>query len=208
MSNFSQLMQTESTRFCPHWDHNNIDQLCGLIKMIEYIFDQKSDCHTWCEIGCAMGESASIMLGFSKIHKLFCIDSWSLHTTYFQDFYIPSTNINVDFGRMKDIFYERLSTQISRNRCIPICGNSEDIMLTSIIDKVDVIYIDADHSYESVKKDLNGWFKKITNGGFLCGHDYIDAWPGVKIAVDEFVLSNNLDKPIIFDDSSFLIRKK
>lgn len=205
-SNFSQLITTDSARFCPHWDQDGISQLCGLITMIEYIFDKKPDAHIWCEIGSGMGESASIMLGFSKIHKLFCIDNWSITNNYFQEFHTPA-NFDVDFSKMKDIFYKRLSSQISKNRCIPIYGRSDDLALTADIDSIDVVYIDAEHTFEAVKKDLNIWFNKINSGGFLCGHDYTHCWPGVIKAVNEFVESNNLNKPMIFDDTSFLIQK-
>ena len=61
----------------------------------------------------------------------------------------------------------------------------------------DFIYIDANHSYEAVKNDINKWFPKIKKGGLFAGHDYLDAVNsngvfGVKSAVDEFALQNNL----------------
>jgi predicted O-methyltransferase YrrM len=48
---------------------------------------------------------------------------------------------------------------------------------------VDFVFIDADHSYESVCKDIDGWLSKIKKGGILAGHDYFNA-DGVKLAVD------------------------
>jgi predicted O-methyltransferase YrrM len=51
---------------------------------------------------------------------------------------------------------------------------------------IDVIFIDAGHSYESVKKDLQFWIKKMKPKSIIAGHDYSDSWPGVKKAVDEF----------------------
>lgn len=53
-------------------------------------------------------------------------------------------------------------------------------------DFFDIIYIDASHDYESVKKDINCWYSKLKDGGIICGDDYIDGWPGVIQAVDEF----------------------
>lgn len=50
----------------------------------------------------------------------------------------------------------------------------------------DVVYIDASHDYESVKKDINHWFPKVKQGGFICGDDYLNQWEGVIRAVDEF----------------------
>lgn len=49
----------------------------------------------------------------------------------------------------------------------------------------DIVYIDASHDYESVKKDIIHWLPKVKYGGIICGDDYIDGWPGVVKAVDE-----------------------
>ena len=49
-----------------------------------------------------------------------------------------------------------------------------------------MVFIDADHSYENTKQDIQDWFPKVRVGGILCGHD-IDhkEWPGVGKAVRE-----------------------
>jgi predicted O-methyltransferase YrrM len=49
---------------------------------------------------------------------------------------------------------------------------------------VDLVYIDGDHTYDGVMRDLNAWVPKIKKGGIVCGDDI--GWPGVKKAVDEF----------------------
>lgn len=51
----------------------------------------------------------------------------------------------------------------------------------------DMIFIDADHSYESVKYDIEIWSPHLAPGGLLCGHDYADFDPGVIRAVNELV---------------------
>jgi hypothetical protein len=55
----------------------------------------------------------------------------------------------------------------------------------------DLVYLDADHSYEAVMQDLAAWRPKLRAGGTLGGHDYIDGVReegvfGVKTAVHEF----------------------
>lgn len=49
----------------------------------------------------------------------------------------------------------------------------------------DFVFIDADHSYESVKKDIIAWLPKIRKGGIISGHDYSNNHKGVMKAVNE-----------------------
>lgn len=57
---------------------------------------------------------------------------------------------------------------------------------------LDFVYLDADHSYESVKADIEAWFPLVKSGGVIAGHDYIKdgVYPfgtfGVQRAVKEF----------------------
>jgi len=48
----------------------------------------------------------------------------------------------------------------------------------------DLVFLDADHSYEAVLNDIRAWMPKISNGGLLTGHDY-ERRSGVKKAVTE-----------------------
>jgi len=51
---------------------------------------------------------------------------------------------------------------------------------------VDVVFVDADHGYESVLHDIQAWLPKIKLGGMMCGHDFHEVhWPGVVQAVRE-----------------------
>jgi predicted O-methyltransferase YrrM len=50
---------------------------------------------------------------------------------------------------------------------------------------LDGVFIDADHTYEAVKMDIQNWMPKVRKGGILAGHDYVETWPGVIEAVNE-----------------------
>ena len=52
-------------------------------------------------------------------------------------------------------------------------------------ESLDGVFIDADHSYEAVKKDIADWMPKVRKGGILAGHDYIQTFGGVVQAVNE-----------------------
>lgn len=52
---------------------------------------------------------------------------------------------------------------------------------------LDFVYIDGDHSYEAVKKDIAFYYPKVRMGGVFGGHDYEAKEPGVTKAVNEFI---------------------
>lgn len=45
---------------------------------------------------------------------------------------------------------------------------------------LDWVYIDADHHYEPVCRDIDAWLPKVKPGGVLAGHDYCD-YPGFGV---------------------------
>lgn len=57
---------------------------------------------------------------------------------------------------------------------------------------IDFLFIDANHTYEGVLKDLVSWYPKVKKGGMVCGHDYELYWSGVVQAVDEFIGKDNI----------------
>jgi len=59
-------------------------------------------------------------------------------------------------------------------------------------DTVDVVFIDGNHEYDYVRKDLDFWWKKLKKGGYLLGDDYNMRFPGVIQAVNEFAKNNGL----------------
>lgn len=48
---------------------------------------------------------------------------------------------------------------------------------------LDFVFLDADHSYDAVKMDIQAWLPKIRVGGIFIGHDW--NWPTVKHAAQE-----------------------
>jgi hypothetical protein len=77
-----------------------------------------------------------------------------------------------------------------------------------------LVFLDDNHTYEYVSKELKSWWPKIKQGGVLCGDDY---WMSdVSKAVDEFVQFNKLKlffigkvttKLGLFTKISFHVRK-
>lgn len=85
---------------------------------------------------------------------------------------------------------------IATARLEPFGARAKLIKLTSVEaaemvpdQSLDFVFIDAVHSYEAVLEDLHAWFPKVRVGGIVSGHDY--SWPGVREALEEFLLKVN-----------------
>lgn len=53
-------------------------------------------------------------------------------------------------------------------------------------ESVHSVFIDANHTYESVMEDITLWKNRLVPSGILAGHDYIPEFPGVVRAVNTF----------------------
>lgn len=93
----------------------------------------------------------------------------------------------------RDAYYETMkSISGQEDRCFMLRMKSEFAVNLFVDESLDFIYIDANHSYEEVKKDLKLWFPKLRKGGLFSGHDYLDLdWYN-----DPNFLENKKDKHI------------
>ena len=64
--------------------------------------------------------------------------------------------------------------------------------------KVDYVFLDGGHEYETVKNDLDNCIEVINNNGTILCDDYnLSYAPGVKKAIDEYIKGNNLKCEIL-----------
>ena len=129
------------------------------------------------EVGCFYGRSSRHMC--SEIQKsgkkilLHCIDLWG----------DKLEGQPMDGERV----YEHFKTNMKEFEDIYVewRGNSWDMAQNFNDGQFDFVFIDADHSYESVKKDIEAWMPKVKKGGVLAGHDIHH--PPVREAVTDCI---------------------
>ena len=81
-----------------------------------------------------------------------------------------------------------------------IQGNSNKILPKMDMSKVDYVFLDGGHHYNTVKNDLTNCIKVILNGGTVLCDDYnLSYAPGVKQAIDEFVNLNKFKRTILYE---------
>ena len=79
-----------------------------------------------------------------------------------------------------------------------IKGNSNQLLKKIDMTKIDYIFLDGGHSYETVKNDLYYSKPVLNNNGTILCDDYgLGYAPGVKKAIDEFVSDNNFKFELI-----------
>ena len=81
-----------------------------------------------------------------------------------------------------------------------IKGDSNQLLKKMDMSKIDYVFLDGGHAYETVKNDLYYSKPVLDNDGTILCDDYnLSYAPGVKQAIDEFVTDNNLKSEIIFE---------
>jgi predicted O-methyltransferase YrrM len=69
-----------------------------------------------------------------------------------------------------------------------IKGNSNNLLKKIEMSKIDYVFLDGGHAYETVKSDLESCIPVINNQGTVLCDDYdLSYAPGVKKAIDEFI---------------------
>ena len=85
-----------------------------------------------------------------------------------------------------------------KNNINLIKGNSNKILEEISVDNFDYVFLDGGHKYETVLKDLKKLSKVVKNDGVILCDDYdLTYAPGVKKAIDEYVLLNNFNLKIL-----------
>jgi hypothetical protein len=148
--------------------------------MINYLKKHYGDLLTGAEVGVETGVNASSILKTLSIKTLCLVDP-----------YKPYSDDNGALKHPEDykVLAQKKLRKFKHQTKFYYCSSVEASKL--IPDgSLDFVYIDANHSYDSVQKDIDAWLPKVKTGGVLGGHDI--SWAGVLWPVIAFVQLNNL----------------
>ena len=134
------------------------------------------------EIGVYAGLHALNILTNLDIHKLYLIDPYEIYPGLDT---AAGTETANDMNSARNQAEEILADH--KDKIVWIKDFSENAV-KKIKEDLDFVYIDGNHKYDYVKKDLELYFPLIKEDGLMAGHDYDEGNSnnGVKRAVNEF----------------------
>jgi predicted O-methyltransferase YrrM len=88
-------------------------------------------------------------------------------------------------GSIRPIFEQNCRLAHVDDQVRTLEGDSAECASHFIDGELDMVFIDADHRFEYVARDIKSWQPKLRRGGVLAGHDYADE--SVARAVQELL---------------------
>jgi predicted O-methyltransferase YrrM len=144
----------------------------------DFLLDKIPSVGTFVELGAWLGKSSSYLCDKATGQQIIIIDSFKGTQEYIDSYY--------NLAKTADI-YELFVENMGSRKYKAIKATSKAASRKFKDESLDVVFIDLNHSYESVKEDIALWLPKVKKGGYLAGDDYHENWPGVIQAVNEML---------------------
>jgi len=132
------------------------------------------------EVGTYKGANALSILKKLNVEKIYLIDP-----------YINYSEYSHKLGNLSSAEKEARKKLRKYKKKIVWIKKTSDEAVDLISEKADFVYIEGNHDYKYVKKDLKNYFPKVKKGGILAGHDMPKK--GVSNAIWEFSIKKKLD---------------
>jgi predicted O-methyltransferase YrrM len=118
------------------------------------------------ELGAWCGQS-SLVLGSAALRKdghVFSIDTFDGAGSFLEE-YAKTHNI-------LEVFIKNMKSADLLDTVHPVVGRSVEVAKSFTDMSIDVLFVDADHRYSSVKADLEAWLPKVKLEGRVIGYDW------------------------------------
>jgi len=155
----------------------------------------KYHCDTICEIGIRQGFHFDYLIAH-KPKVAVAVDCW------IDDGVVGRNDSCYDQAGLERQYEKFKNNQVNNPFVKIVRAYSFDAVKEFPDEYFDFIFIDADHTYPGISRDLVDWWPKVKRGGAFTGHDYSHQTRravnrqiikfGVVEAVDEFVKKNNI----------------
>lgn len=154
------------------------------------------------EIGSWVGASALSWAEGLETHNnakgtITCVDAWKPffdRQTHKDDVYVKMEHA-LSTDAAYQLFLHNVSTIPAGINCQHLRGQSDNILPLLNSEAFDVVFIDADHAYTPVLKDIKNSLRLVKEGGIICGDDL-----NLQLSeVDEALTKENAEKDLLRD---------
>jgi hypothetical protein len=126
---------------------------------LQWLYDRASEMSSVLEVGCWKGRSTHALLSGCK-GPVYAVDHWLGSPTEREAAHAEAAT--------KDVYAEFL-TNVGHFKNLQVIRGSSVEMAARFDGKVDMVFIDGDHSVEGCLADIRAWLPKTRR--LLCGHD-------------------------------------
>jgi predicted O-methyltransferase YrrM len=158
--------------------------------LVTLIQEQCPDCKRGAEIGVWHGLTSYALLARFPYLQLLAVDPWDLGA------HNPTMPKNTEELKEARLAFHKWTEPYAPRRIV-IQDTSFNAAEWIADWSLDFVFIDAVHTYEFIKRDLELYYPKVKPGGLFSGHDYCSQQNrtklfGVKRAVNEFAELNEV----------------
>jgi methyltransferase family protein len=160
------------------------------------------------EVGVFAGDFSATILAIVKPRVMYLVDEWR------EGAVVTCGGEAIEgvelFRRINERFQDRIATNV-----VQVIRGTSHVVAEKFADaSLDWVYVDADHSFEAVLRDLRAYYPKVRPHGWIAGHDYVATSPtgrryGVIEAVYEFYRTASVTPIARTEDycASFVLRR-
>jgi len=159
----------------------------NLKPMFDFINSYNKNKLTGIEIGVYRGECSEAVLKNMNIECYYLIDPYIAYDKFSENWYKNKKNSSLEESEliMKNKLKKFNNWKLLKDFSFNVTNKFED-------NSLDFVYIDGNHSYEFVMKDLIDYYPKV-RGGIIGGHDFdTQGFPEVKNAVMDWLKDKDL----------------
>lgn len=123
------------------------------------------------EIGTRFGDSSEMILKSLNVKKFYVVDPYETYDDYRDDgFYVTLENSGGD--ALFKAAFERLSSLTKGLTFLRCRSDNPRVFATISKESLDLVFIDGNHEYDYVLKDLTNYLPLMKSRGILCGDDF------------------------------------
>jgi predicted O-methyltransferase YrrM len=154
-----------------------------MANLIVFLQHRKIKIKNYLEVGCAAGGFTYVIDHFFKPKNIVLVDDEKHRRHQFLK------------TVLKDVNYQKFVGDSQ--------SESTRLLVFNLNLKFDIIFIDADHSYEGVKKDTMNYLPLLKQDGLIIFHDVAEEPCGIHKWLDEMVIGEKIDLSFV---ASFITR--